>query len=66
MARLLEVAQRQGGKLTVTQGVMETGASFALVEAVLREMLHTGYISVGNDSQTGAVVYRFHELSPSL
>lgn len=66
MSRLLEIAQRQGGKLTVTQGVMETGASFALVEAVLREMLHTGYISVGNDSQTGVVVYRFHELSPSL
>lgn len=66
MVRLLQVAHNHGGKLTVTQGVMETGASFDLVEATLREMLKTGYVNIGNDPQTGAVIYRFYELAPTV
>lgn len=62
MVKLVKAAQARGGKLTVTQAVMETGAGFAEIEAVFREMLKSGYVSVGNDSATGAVTYRFNEL----
>ncbi|ARV57328.1 hypothetical protein BZZ01_00635 [Nostocales cyanobacterium HT-58-2] len=60
---LLKAAERRGGKLTVTQAVMETGASFTEVEAVFREMLKTGYVKIDNDPDTGAVTYDFHELN---
>ncbi|OAB56397.1 hypothetical protein AY600_05535 [Phormidium willei BDU 130791] len=60
--KLLEVAQRQGGQLTVTQAVMATGLSFNLAEKLLMELAKTGYVDVDNDETTGAVVYRFREL----
>lgn len=62
MIELLKAAATKGGKLSVTQGVMATGASFAAVEATLKEMLKTGYVSVSNDPVTGIVLYDFHEL----
>lgn len=60
--KLLEVAERKGGQLTVTQAVMATGLSFDLAERLLMELAKTGYVDVGNDETTGAVVYRFREL----
>lgn len=62
MVCLLKEASTKGGKLSVTQGVMATGASFAEVEATLKEMLKSGYVSVDNDGETGIVVFDFHEL----
>ncbi|NMG07862.1 TM2 domain-containing protein [Brasilonema sp. UFV-L1] len=63
MMELLKAAEKRGGQLTVTQAVMDTGASFAEVEAVFKEMLKTGYVRIGNDPVTGAVTYDFHELN---
>lgn len=62
MIQLLKVAEKRNGRLTVTQGVMETGAGFTEVEATLKEMLKSGYVAVDNDPITGAVTYHFHEL----
>lgn len=62
MVKLLKAAYAKGGKLSVTQGVMATGASFAEVEATLTQLLKTGYVSVDNDPATGIVIYDFHEL----
>jgi TM2 domain-containing membrane protein YozV len=62
MIKLLEAAESKGGFLTVTQGVKATGASFAEVETVLKEMLKSGYVKIDNDPITGAVTYHFHEL----
>lgn len=62
MVKLIEAAEKKGGMLTVTQGVKVTGASFAEVEASLREMLKAGYVRIDNDPVTGAVTYHFHEL----
>jgi TM2 domain-containing membrane protein YozV len=62
MVKLLKAAQTKGGRLSVTQGVMATGVSFAEVEAVLTQMLKSGYVSINNDPDTGAVIYHFHEL----
>jgi TM2 domain-containing membrane protein YozV len=62
MVKLLEAAEIKGGNLTVTQGVKATGASFAEVEKVLKEMLQSGYVRIDNDPITGAVTYHFHEL----
>lgn len=62
MVKLLKAAYAKGGKLSVTQGVMATGASFTEVEATLTELLKTGYVSVENDPTTGIVIYDFHEL----
>lgn len=60
--KLLKAAYTKGGKLSVTQGVMATGATFGEVEEAFREMLKTGYVSIENDPVTGVVMYYFHEL----
>ncbi|MGB3513971.1 MAG: NINE protein [Microcoleaceae cyanobacterium] len=62
MVALLKAASGQGGKLSVTQGVMATGASFEEVQETFMEMLKTGYVSVDNHPETGIVIYNFHEL----
>ncbi|NEO31722.1 MAG: NINE protein [Symploca sp. SIO3C6] len=62
MVKLLKAAEIKGGKLSVTQGVMATGASFKRVEAILNEMSKSGYTSITNDPSTGVVLYHFHEL----
>lgn len=59
---LLQAATTQGGKLSVTQGVMATGADFDRVEEALNDMLKSGYISITNDPESGIVIYDFHEL----
>lgn len=60
--KLLKAAEMRGGRLSVTQGVMETGASFEQVETSLKTMLKTGYVDVTNDPETGVVMYEFKEL----
>lgn len=59
---LLKAAESRGGKLSVTQGVMATGLSFQQVEALLNQMLKSGYVEISNDPETGIVVYDFKEL----
>lgn len=60
---LLKAAQRNGGALTVTQGVVATGLTFEQVEEALREMVAKGYVDVDNAPDSGVVVYRFPELA---
>ena len=62
MVLLLKAAAVRNGKLSVTQGVMDTGASFGEVEAVLKEMVKSGYVRVDNHPDTGVVIYDFLEL----
>lgn len=62
MVKLLKAAAARDGKLSVTQGVMDTGASFSEVEAVLKEMVKSGYVRVDNHAVTGVIVYEFLEL----
>ena len=62
MVLLLKAAEVRNGTLSVTQGVMDTGASFSEVEAVLKEMLKSGYVKIDNHPITGVVVYEFIEL----
>jgi hypothetical protein len=62
MLTLLRAAQRHGGRLSVTDGVLETGASFTEVERVLKLMVNSGYVYVDNDLATGVVVYVFKEI----
>ncbi|MBW4494773.1 MAG: TM2 domain-containing protein [Oscillatoria princeps RMCB-10] len=62
MVKLVKAAEARGGKISVTQAVMDTEASFAEVEAVLKEMVKTDYVSAENDYLTGVVMYRFNEL----
>lgn len=63
MVNLLKAAEKRGGELSVTQGVLETGAKFSQVEATLKEMHKSGYVGIGNNSENGAVTYIFHELT---
>lgn len=60
--RLLKAAQARGGRLSVTQGVVDTGADFSEVETELMAMAKKGYAGIQNDPNTGIVVYDFHEL----
>lgn len=62
MMQLLKAAQKLDGRISVTQGVMETGLSFSQVETLLKEMVKAGYVAVDNDPRTGVVTYHFFEL----
>ncbi|MBD2463820.1 TM2 domain-containing protein [Oscillatoria sp. FACHB-1407] len=62
MLKLLKAAQARGGRISVTQGVLDTESGFAEVEATLQAMVKTGYVTVCNDPATGIVVYDFVEL----
>ena len=59
---LLRAALKHGGRLTVTQGVMEIGASFEEVERVLQAMVESGYVFYRNHPTTGVVEYVFKEV----
>lgn len=61
--RLLKLAKRNQGRLTVTDAVLETEATFAEVEHELKELVKSGYAHVGNDAVSGVVVYEIPELS---
>jgi predicted transcriptional regulator len=65
MMALLRFARQHQGSVSVTEGVMETGAPFKKVERVLREMLQSGYVDVVNDPESGTVRYLFPELAPT-
>ena len=41
---LMRAAQKHGGKLTVTEGVLATGLTITQIEATLMEMAKTGYV----------------------
>jgi TM2 domain-containing membrane protein YozV len=62
IVKLLKAAEARDGRLSVTQGVMATGLGFIEVEALLKEMLKSGYVDIGNDPETGVVTYEFKEL----
>lgn len=62
IVKLVKAAHARGGKLSVTLGVMDTGATFAEVETALKQMLKSGYVSVDNHPDTGVVIYEFTEL----
>jgi hypothetical protein len=62
MLALLRAAQRHGGRLSVTEGVIDTGVPFADVERLLKTMVNTGYVYMDNDPATGVVVYVFKEI----
>jgi hypothetical protein len=62
MLQLLRAAQKHGGRLSVTQGVIETGVLFGEVERVLQSMVKSNYVYMDNDPVTGVVVYVFKEI----
>lgn len=62
MVKLVKAAAARSGRISVTQGVIDTGHGFAEVEATLQEMVRSGYVSIDNDPITGVVIYDFLEL----
>jgi TM2 domain-containing membrane protein YozV len=62
MIQLIKAAQARGGKLSVTQGVLDTSCGFTEVETTLKDMVKSGYVTVCNDPNTGIVLYDFVEL----
>lgn len=62
MLQLLKAAQARGGKISVTQGVLDTEMGFVEVETTLREMVKSGYVAVENHPETGVILYHFIEL----
>jgi TM2 domain-containing membrane protein YozV len=62
MLALLRAAQQHNGRLSVTEGVLATGATFPEVERVLKTMVEAGYVYMDNDARTGVVVYIFKEI----
>lgn len=62
MVKLLKAARDRGGKISTTQAVLDTEASFAEVEAIFKQMVKSGYVCIYNHPKTGAVIYHFLEL----
>lgn len=62
MIKLAKAASHRGGRLSVTQAVIDTGVNFADVESALSEMLKKGYVGIDNHPESGVVVYHFLEL----
>jgi hypothetical protein len=62
MIQLLQAAAARGGRISVTQAVLDTGVGFDEVEVALRSLLKTGYVELVNDPDTGVVLYEFVEL----
>ncbi|MCL1467321.1 NINE protein [Argonema galeatum A003/A1] len=62
MVKLVKAAAARGGKISVTQAVMDTGIGFADVEAVLKEMVKSGYVGIDNHPVSGVVMYDFLEI----
>lgn len=62
MVKLARAAQHRQGKLSVTQAVIDTGASFEQVQQTLNQMVERGYVGVDNHPETGVVIYDFLEL----
>ncbi|PSO62131.1 MAG: hypothetical protein BRC47_03505 [Cyanobacteria bacterium QS_7_48_42] len=62
MVRLAKAAQQREGKISVTQGVIDTGTSFEAVESALQEMVKKGYVGIDNHPVNGVVIYEFLEL----
>lgn len=63
MLQLLQLAKRNHGRLTVTDCVLETGSTFAEVEAQLKSLVTSGYAAVTNDFETGILIYEIPELT---
>lgn len=63
MIKLARIAQKRGGKLSVTQAVIDTGITFEEVEKTLNEMTKKGYVMINNHHETGIIIYDFTELS---
>lgn len=59
---LLHAALIHNGRISVTQGVMETGRSFEEIERSLNEMVQSGYVFTRNHPDTGVIEYVFKEL----
>ncbi|HEY9299452.1 MAG TPA: NINE protein [Phormidium sp.] len=62
MVKLVKTAAARGGKLSVTQAVMDTNMSFSEIEGALMQLVKAGYVRIDNDPITGVVVYDFVEL----
>jgi len=61
--KLLREAEKTGGAISVTQGVLATGLNFSDVECVLNELHRKSIVIMENDYETGIVRYRFPELA---
>ena len=62
MQALLQAALSHGGSLTVTQGVMATGASFQTVERILNSMVGSGYVYQRHNPTNGVLEYVFSDM----
>ena len=62
MQALLRAALTHGGTLTVTQGVMATGAHFQTVERILNAMVGSGYVYQRHNPANGVLEYVFTDM----
>ncbi len=62
MILLTKAAQKRGGKISLTQAVLDTEIPYEDVQDTLNQMMKKGYIVPGNDPDKGFVVYDFLEL----
>lgn len=63
-AALARAAARRGGSITVSQGVIDTGASMVDVSEALDRLDRDGYVTSVHRAGVDELVYRFQEIAP--
>ena len=58
----LKAAMNNEGRLSVTQGVLETGLHFTDVENILKGMVDSGYVYIDNNARNDVIEYVFKEV----
>lgn len=64
--RILELALRSGGCLTVPGTARELSISLADAERALMDLARAGHVDIDNDPSSGAVIYVIREVEPQL
>lgn len=60
--KVLQAAKKRNGVISVAQAAVDTQISLHEVEMLLRELETDGYAEMGNDGETGTVLYWFHNV----
>ena len=59
---ILQLAQRKGGRLTVTEIAADTSLTTDEAEKFMNELVSKGYVSM-NVTESGVIVYDFYDIS---
>lgn len=60
--KILKIAKKYNGRITVTQVALETDLSLEEAEKMLKDLVRKGYVNM-NVNDNGVIIYEFYELT---